>query len=250
MKPDDTDSAAQVRASGIDVPCMDLLHWQGLISENEQQRQAAIQANRDLITTCAQLGITRFFCVLLPHDPALGRARNHALAAQGFGALVDVLMAHDAQIVIEGWPGPGALACTPDGYAAFFQDRPEACFAINYDPSHLVRMGIDPLRFLREFAGRVGHVHAKDTAVDAEARYRYGTELGAADQSSHRWGGTWWRYCIPGHGVVDWTAVLSELESQGYTGSIAIELEDENFAHDADAVTRGLCIARDHLKGA
>ena len=38
----------------------------------------------------------------------------------------------------------------------------------NFDPSHLIRMGIDPLRFLEEFIDSVYHVHGKDTEILAE----------------------------------------------------------------------------------
>ena len=36
----------------------------------------------------------------------------------------------------------------------------------NFDPSHLVWQGIDPVAAIRKLAGAIDHVHAKDTKVD------------------------------------------------------------------------------------
>ena len=49
-------------------------------------------------------------------------------------------------------------------------------FGVNYDPSHLMRMNIDPLRFLYEFGNRVYHVHGKDTEWLSDNLYDYGSE--------------------------------------------------------------------------
>ena len=64
----------------------------------------------------------------------------------------------DVTIAIEGWPGPGpaypALGCTPEMWRAMFEACPSPGLGLNYDPSHLVRIGIDYLRALNEFAPR------------------------------------------------------------------------------------------------
>lgn len=48
---------------------------------------------------------------------------------ESFGELVPVLEANDARLVIEGWPGPGALCCTPEGYRAAFKELPSSPWA-------------------------------------------------------------------------------------------------------------------------
>lgn len=238
----------QVLDAGLAIGSVDLLKWNELVSEDVDERDAAIEANIGYIQRCAAMGVRNFFCVVLPKDPSLGLTRNHELAAEGFGALTSTLEASNARIVIEGWPGPGSLACTPDGYDAFFANCSSPAFGINYDPSHLVRMGIDPLRFLRQFKDRIYHVHGKDTAIDAEAIYRYGRELGAADGKKHHFGGTFWRYTIPGQGVVDWPKLCEILAEIGYDGAICIELEDERFTGTDEGTEVGLIAARDFLK--
>ena len=37
---------------------------------------------------------------------------------------------------------------------------------VNFDPSHALWMGGDPLRTIRQLRGAIYHVHAKDTRID------------------------------------------------------------------------------------
>ena len=100
---------------------------------------------------------------------------------------------------------------------------------INYDPSHLLRMGIDPLRFLQEFGDRVVHMHGKDTELLSENQYEFGHEQPPTFAKKIRFGSLHWRYTIPGQGVMRWGKAFQMLESIGYKGCISIELEDANF---------------------
>jgi sugar phosphate isomerase/epimerase len=184
---------------------------------------------------------------MLPEKQELPRAKNFDFLVAGFSELAPVLEKADARIVIEGWPGPGALCCTPETLRALFERIPSPSMGINYDPSHLVRMGIDPLRFLREFASRVHHMHAKDTELLPERLYLLGSEQPATFTPGVHWGGNHWRYTIPGHGVVPWSEVLRILADAGYKGCISVELEDVNFngaAHFFPHVSGKLLICR------
>jgi len=95
----------------------------------------------------------------------------------------------------------------------------------NFDPSHLFWQGIDPLRAVRELAGCIYHVHAKDTAVDAANTAvngvldtkHYGEELKRS----------WiFRTVGYGHGKDFWKALVSELRLAGYDSVLSIEHED------------------------
>jgi sugar phosphate isomerase/epimerase len=99
---------------------------------------------------------------------------------------------------------------------------------VNYDPSHLIRLGVDHVRFLREFATHVKHVHAKDTQLYPDALYEFGTQP-ATFAKPHGFGEWTWRYTIPGHGEARWVEIFSVLKEHGYRGAVSIELEDENF---------------------
>ena len=220
-----------------------------MIAPDSAGRRDAIAATGEHIEACAAAGVSVFFTVTLPADKELPRRQNFDYLVESYGALIPALDRANARVVLEGWPGPGALCCTPETYRAFFKEVRSERFGVNYDPSHLLRMGIDPLRFLKEFAGRVYHVHAKDTALSGEDLYEYGHEQPATFFKGHGWGGTAWRYTLPGHGQTDWIETLRLLENTGFDGLVSIELEDENFSGTEAGEQRGLIISRDFLEG-
>lgn len=246
----DGDTAgAAVAAAGLAVGSVDLAEWQGMISPDKAKRADAVARNAAYVAACAALGPVRHFLVMLPEKPDLPRATNFAFMVESFSELAPVLEKHGARLVIEGWPGAGALCCTPEGYRAFFRECPSPAMGINYDPSHLIRMGIDPLRFLREFADRVGHVHGKDTVLDAERLYDLGREQPPTFAKPFRYGGGHWRYAIPGHGVMDWGGAFAILKAAGYGGAVSIELEDQNFNGAEATEKQGLTLGLRYLEG-
>ena len=192
-------------------------------------REASIEKNKSYIAQAAAKGVRNFFLVVLPADPGAPRAENFGYATQSLGALTSTLEEHGARLVIEGYPGAGALCCTPEGYRALFEACPSMSIGINYDPSHLVRMGIDPIRFLQEFSARVYHVHGKDCEITADDLYQYGWEQPATFKQSPAFGATAWRYTIPGQGNSNWSEICRVLRDTNYGGAICIELEDADY---------------------
>ena len=119
---------------------------------------------------------------------------------------------------------------------------------INYDPSHLIRLGVDHVRFLREFVSYVKHVHGKDTDLNSEMLY----ELGPMDscfQKAHGFGEWNWRYTIPGQGCARWPEIFSILKAGGYNGIVSVELEDENFNGSDEGEKAGFVNSLAFLKG-
>ncbi len=246
---DGDQTVAQAVAAGMRIGSVDLPEWQGMISADKGKRAEAIARNAAYIEACTAAGPQNFFLVMLPADPALPRVENFRYMVESFGELAPVLERRGGRLVIEGWPGPGALCCTPETFRAFFAEISSAAMGINYDPSHLIRMGIDPLRFLREFVGRVYHVHGKDVELLTENLYEYGHEQPATFVKPFRYGAFAWRYTIPGHGCMRWGEALRILEGAGYAGCVSIELEDANFYSDAAAQQMGILQGAGFLVG-
>ena len=242
-------TAPPVADAGLLVGSVDMAEWQGMISADGKTRARAIDTNSAYIEACAKSGVTNFFLVMLPENPELPRTENFGYMVESFTELAPVLEAHNAHIVIEGWPGPGALCCTPEGYRGLFERVPSPAMGINYDPSHLIRMGIDHLRFLREFIGRVYHVHGKDTELLPENTYEYGQEQPPTFGKPYAFGSMHWRYTIPGHGVTSWVEVFHLLKQAGYKGAVSVELEDHNFNGTEEGDKRGILLGVDFLKG-
>lgn len=219
----------QVLDAGLWIGTADLRNARNLISADADTRAATVADNIDYIKTCASLGPMIYFVAMVPADPNLPRAENFGYMVESYKALAPVMEANNARLVIEGWPGPGALCCTPETYRAFFDAVGSDAMGVNYDPSHLLRMGINPIRFLKEFIGRVYHVHGKDTEILADNVYEYGTEQPATFAKAKPFGAFAWRYTIPGHGLTPWCEVFRILQESGYSGRVSIELEDMNF---------------------
>ncbi|HSK32994.1 MAG TPA: sugar phosphate isomerase/epimerase family protein [Propionicimonas sp.] len=98
-------------------------------------------------------------------------------------------------------------------------DRPE--LGINWDPSHMVWQDLDPAGFLADFAGKIYHVHAKDSKKNLNGRNgRLSSHLPWADPRRG------WDFVSVGHGDVPWESCFRMLNSIGYTGPISVEWED------------------------
>ena len=119
--------------------------------------------------------------------------------------------------------------------------------SLNFDPSHLVWLGIDPVATAARYAGQIRHVQAKDVEVDPGSRNRYGVFGNAVDRGSSPWESGWWRYRIPGLGEVDWAGLLTTLAGAGYDGVISVEHEDPVWSGSVEKVHQGLVLARETL---
>ena len=247
-----TDPAGAVKSvaeAGLRIGSIDLADSKGMIAADAGRRAEALARNSDGIRACTAAGPQNFFAVMLPENPALPRAENYGYMVESYGALAAVLEESGSHYVIEGWPGPGALCCTPESYRAFLRDVPSSSMSVNYDPSHLIRMGIDPLRFLTEFIDRVHHVHGKDTEILAENLYTYGHEQPATFAERISYGAHSWRYTIPGQGIFRWGEGLRILAENGYSGSVSIELEDANFNGAEETEKQGILHGARFLAG-
>jgi len=242
--------AAKVTSAGLAVGSADLLDWRRLVSGDRSAREAAVARNSAYVEACARAGVREFFIVMLPEKPELPRRENFGYMVESLNALAPALERVGARMVIEGWPGPGALCCTPETLRATFKSCPSRAIGINYDPSHLVRMGIDHVRFVEEFGDRIYHVHGKDAELLDENLYEFGLEQPPTFARPVGFGGMTWRYTIPGHGQVRWTRVFSLLKEKHYKGSVSVELEDANFNGSEQGEKEGLLAGAQFLASA
>jgi len=96
---------------------------------------------------------------------------------------------------------------------------------MNFDPSHLLWMGGDPISAIRALGGEnIYHVHGKDTHIEPEARVN-GT-LDTRHVVPVR--GRTWNFVPLGHGLSlrGWLEIATALRDVGYDDVISIENED------------------------
>ena len=122
------------REGGFHVGSFDLLEWQGLMNPDAGERKDAVERNAEFVKAACEGGATNFFCVMLPTDPKRARSENFADLVESLTALAPTLEEAGGRLVIEGWPGPGALCCTPESYRALFEQVPSKSVASTTTP--------------------------------------------------------------------------------------------------------------------
>jgi len=95
-------------------------------------------------------------------------------------------------------------------------------FGFNYDPSHLGYQGVDYVKFIREFASRIFHVHMKD-AWWGHGDGSVGVFGGHTDFTDSR---RYWDFRSLGHGDIDFEEIIVALNDVGYPGPLSVEWED------------------------
>jgi sugar phosphate isomerase/epimerase len=101
-------------------------------------------------------------------------------------------------------------------------NRPE--FGFNFDPSHLIWQGVDPVEFIREFPDRIYHVHVKDAIVTLNGRS--GILASHINFGDPRRG---WDFRSPGRGGVNFEEIIRALNKIGYSGPLSVEWEDSGM---------------------
>ena len=138
---------------------------------------------------------------------------------------------------LDEWPGGKNLAISPEVWRRMFDSIPSDQWGLNFDPSHLIWQHIDYERCIRDFGNRFVHVHAKDTKIDTDLIYQRGIM-----------GVKWHRPKLPGLGDVNWGAFFSALNDIGYSGDVAIEVEDKAYEGSQADIERSITQSKRHLE--
>ena len=115
----------------------------------------------------------------------------------------------------ENYPCDTNFATVPGAWEKIFDLVPSRRLGLEFDPSHLVRQYIDYVQAAWDFRERILSVHAKDTEIIEPVLQEVGIH-----------GQGWWRYRIPGQGLIDWPKFINVLLQANYSGGIAVEHED------------------------
>jgi sugar phosphate isomerase/epimerase len=111
---------------------------------------------------------------------------------------------------------------------------------VNFDPSHMLWQGIDPVEAVRELggAGAIFHVHAKDTYLD-QGNIRRNGVLDTKDYT--RFAERSWSFRSVGYGQGErfWRDFVSMLRMVGYDYVLSIEHED-GLASTQEGLTKAI----------
>jgi len=157
-----------------------------------------------------------------PAPKAMIQAGFDLLAAR-WHPILDVFAEYGKVFALEVHPTEIAYDIITFGRALQALDyRPE--FGMNFDPSHLLWQGVDPVELIRRFPDRVYHVHMKDTIVTRGThRSVLGSYLDFGDEDRG------FDFVSLGRGHVDFNSIIRALNAAGYNGPLSNEWEDSGM---------------------
>jgi sugar phosphate isomerase/epimerase len=103
-------------------------------------------------------------------------------------------------------------------------------FGFNFDPSHLLWQGVDPVAFIRAFPDRIYHVHVKDAIVTLDGKS--GILASHLNFGDARRG---WDFRSPGRGAVNFEEIMRALNDIRYEGPLSVEWEDSGMEREFGA---------------
>ncbi|MDO8468976.1 MAG: sugar phosphate isomerase/epimerase [Candidatus Peribacter sp.] len=134
--------------------------------------------------------------------------------------ILDVFGENDIRFALEVHPTEIAYDGPTAEWALDAVEHHDA-FGFNFDPSHLLWQGVDPVVFIQAFRDRIYHVHMKDVGVQPNGW--------ASVLNNHMPFGKParpWDFRSLGHGRVDFDRIVRALNEAGYAGPLSVEWED------------------------
>jgi len=224
------DDAARIReqAARHRIAISGLRYYPNPLSPQAEEAAAACAQIRKVIAASARLGVG-VMNTFVGRDWTKSVDDNWPRFLDTWRPLVDFAAEQGVRIGIENcpmlfsrdeWPGGKNLAVSPVIWRRMFDALPGEHFGLNYDPSHMVWQRMDYLAPLREFAGRLVHIHAKDVRVDLHRLNDVGILAHPLQYHTPK---------LPGLGEIDWGRFISVLGDVGYAGPVCVEVEDRAY---------------------
>jgi sugar phosphate isomerase/epimerase len=224
------DAAARVReqmsASGVSISALG--YYPNPLAPDPAEARVYVEHIRQVIQAAKLLGLG-VVNTFVGRDWTKSVDDNWPRFLQTWRPLIQFAEDHGIKIGIENcpmaftrdeWPGGKNLATSPSIWRRMYQDIPSPNFGLNFDPSHFIWQRMNYLKPLREFHGRLFHVHAKDVRLDVARLNEVGIMAPPNDFHTPK---------IPGLGDVDWGRFFSVLTDTGYDGAVCVEVEDRAF---------------------
>jgi sugar phosphate isomerase/epimerase len=164
-----------------------------------------------------------------PPVPAKMIDDGFKLFADRFNPILDVFAECGVRFALEVHPTEIAFDLYTAQRALEAIDHREE-FGFNFDPSHLLWQGVDPVEFIRAFPDRIYHVHIKDAITTLNGRS--GILASHINFGDPRRG---WDFRSPGRGAVNFEEIIRALNHANYRGPLSIEWEDSGMDREFGA---------------
>ncbi|HEY1603926.1 MAG TPA: sugar phosphate isomerase/epimerase [Pirellulales bacterium] len=196
--------------------------------ELKQTARAAQKLGVDVVNGFTGSSIWPLLYSFPPVSPEMIDA-GYALFAERFNPILDVFADCGVRFALEVHPTEIAFDLyTAERALEAIERRDE--FGFNFDPSHLLWQGVDPVEFIRAYPDRIYHVHIKDAVVTLNGRS--GILASHLNFGDPRRG---WDFRSPGRGGVNFEEIIRALNVVGYDGPLSVEWEDVGMDREAGA---------------
>ena len=201
---------------------------EGAIEELKNTARAAQKFGVDVVNGFTGSSIWHLNYSFPPVPPKMIDA-GFELLAERFNPILDVFAECGVKFALEVHPTEIAFDLyTAERALEALGHREE--FGFNFDPSHLIWQGVDPVEFIRAFPDRIYHVHVKDAITTLNGRS--GILASHINFGDHRRG---WDFRSPGRGAVNFEEIIRALNDIGYNGPLSIEWEDSGMDREFGA---------------
>ncbi|WP_435309841.1 sugar phosphate isomerase/epimerase family protein [Sebaldella termitidis] len=223
-----------------------LAYYDNCLHPDTSIRENNVKHLYNVIETAGKLGV-KFVGAFAGRNLDLSFEENFTEFEKIFPNIVKYAADRNVNLLIEncsmpGWHREGwgaTISYSPELWDRMFEIIPDENFGLNFDPSHLIWLGVDYIKALIDYKERVLYFHAKDTKIFEEKRSYYSI-FGKQLDRENEWDYGWWQHKIPGKGNVDWQKIYQTLREIGYDGYVSIEHEDLNYSENDEAIKLGL----------
>ncbi len=147
--------------------------------------------------------------------------RGFEIFAERWGGILDHFAAHGVKFAHEVHPQEQAYNIeTAELAIKAINGKKE--FGFNFDPSHLLWQGIDPVIFIKKFGDRIYHAHAKDAELVKENLPISGCMPTGSWSRPDRG----FRFRVVGWGDINWKRIITALLEVKYNYVLSYEHED------------------------
>ncbi len=205
-----------VEESGMEMSALGVY---GNPLESSEDAKTCLKSWEFLIDNCEKFG-TKLICGFtgrLTGKPVQDSIPQYKAV---FGDLAARAAERGVRIAFENCPmrgnwksGDWNIAFHPVAWEMMFEALPAENIGLEWEPAHQMMQLIDPIPQLKEWAGKIFHIHGKDGMIEREKLAKYGI-CGEIFPGTHR---------NPGFGECNWTDIISILRENGYNGNIDIE---------------------------
>ena len=219
IKTPDRVEAAVTLAHSRNLFVSSITYFGNQLDADREKRRELRARTADFAEAIGDAGVPIFVIFPGRNDSASEEA-NYDDFADFANELIGKTQSSGLTFAIENWPGPKDhfIGTTPRGWQELFRRIEDRRFGLEFDPSHLIRIGVDPYQAMEAVKDRIAILHAKDTAIDHEVLQAVGYH-----------GKGWWQYKLPGQGLLDWPRFLSQTRGHGFDGTLSIEHEDAAY---------------------